>query len=538
MLTAVRASRFDVRQVIYIVDTMIPNIIFGKNCIFNEVWRMSDFTANHPLLQPVYPRERLYARLDRSLERQLVWITAPGGAGKSTLVAHYLELRDLPAIWCRVDSSGTAGATLFHNFTHVVESIAPSLAPSSALLNTPEVSAPGTRIKGWFRAFFTNCPPSTTLVFDVHTAPDADDFQLHLACCLEELPGTCRVIVLCRDGLPPGLSRFRHQELMHDLTGDDLRITLEEAVGIAGFVLSKAVETHAIMHLHARTNGWMAGFILCLRHGMSAPEFLLPAPVRVSVPAAASRSLVINTLGRFEIAKDGARIEFSGKAPKKPLDLLKMLLINGGRNMTADSLAETLWPDASGDAAADSLTTSIQRLRHLLGSESVIRVKLREVGLDRRVVRVDAWDFEKSLRHSREALCQGDEARAEQLNRYAQTLYQGHFLPCDSDKSWSFAYRERLRGKFLRLAGSLCRKLIEQGDTRQAIACYQDSLEIDHLAEEFYQQLMHCYYRAGFHAEAAVVYQTCRKNLALNLGIAPSPRTEEIFRMIRNHKGP
>jgi DNA-binding SARP family transcriptional activator len=47
---------------------------------------------------------------------------------------------------------------------------------------------------------------------------------------------------------------------------------------------------------------------------------------------------------------------------------------------------------------------------------------------------------------------------------------------------------------------------------------------------------MLCYHQVGLHAEAAVTYQTCRKNLALHLGIAPSPRTEDIYRMITGHK--
>lgn len=109
--------------------------------------------------------------------------------------------------------------------------------------------------------------------------------------------------------------------------------------------------------------------------------------------------------------------------------------------------------------------------------------------------------------------------------------YRGHFLPGDSSEPWSFACRERLRAKFLLQAGAHCQVLHDRGETQQAIACYRDGLEIDHLAEEFYQQPMLCYQRAELHAEAVVVYQTCRKSLAIHLGIAPSPRTEEIHRI-------
>jgi two-component SAPR family response regulator len=216
--------------------------------------------------------------------------------------------------------------------------------------------------------------------------------------------------------------------------------------------------------------------------------------------------------------------------------MLKILLANGGRGVATGVFIETLWPDAVGDAAVNTLTTTLQRLRHLLGSEKVIRVHQGEVSLDLMRVRVDAWEFEELLTQSQEALCQGDEAQADAMIRQAVALYQGHFLPCDSDKPWSFAYRERLRGKFTHHVGVLCRRLGEQGETHQAIACYRDGLEIDHLTENFYQQLMLCYHQTGLHAEAAIAYTTCRKNLAIHLGIAPSPRTEEIYRMIRDHK--
>jgi two-component SAPR family response regulator len=86
--------------------------------------------------------------------------------------------------------------------------------------------------------------------------------------------------------------------------------------------------------------------------------------------------------------------------------------------------------------------------------------------------------------------------------------------------------------------GAVCRYLETCGEVHQAISCYQDALQIDQLSEAFYQQLMLCYHQAGLHAEAAVVYDCCRKNLAINLTIAPSPKTTEIYRMITARQTP
>ena len=495
----------------------------------------SCFKTCRPHLQQIYPRERLHARLDRCLERPLVWIAAPGGSGKSTLVAHYLELRGLPTFWYRVDGHDDDGVALFRHLGNLVaspESIRPH--PPALECHTPDVVEAS---RSWFREFFSIIPTPTVFVFaDVHNVGNASAFHTVLACCLEELPDTCRVIVISRENLPPVLSGYHYRGLVHDLTWDDLRVTPEEAVGIAGTILEEEVDEHSVRQLHIRSNGWMAGLLLCLRHGIPSPELLLPGTANTPVSETSPRRLKIHTLGRFELCRDGAPVILSCKAPKKPLEMLKILVANGGRGVATGVFIETLWPDAVGDAAVNTLTTTLQRLRHLLGSEKVIRVHQGEVSLDVMRVWVDAWEFEELLTQSQEALCQGDEAQADALIRQAVALYQGHFLLCDSDKSWSFAYRERLRGKFTHHVGVLCRRLDEQGETHQAIACYRDGLEIDHLTENFYQQLMLCYHQTGLHAEAAIAYTTCRKNLAIHLGIAPSPRTEEIYRMIRDHK--
>lgn len=494
----------------------------------------SCFKTCRPQLQQVYPRERLNALLDHCLERPLVWVAAPGGAGKSTLVAHYLELRNLPTIWYRVDSRDADGAMIFHCLGNVVHSTDHSDHPLTA--TECRGTAPAV-VRCWFREFFNKLPASTVLVFDdVHIVGDTYEFYAHLTSCLEELPDTCRVIIISRETSPAILAEFRDRGMLNDLTWDDLQVTPEEAVGIAGTILGEEAEENSVRRLHTRTNGWMAGLLLCLRHGIPASKLLLPDSVNIAKTEASPQRVMIHCLGRFELHLDGTPVTFSGKAPKKPLEVLKILLANGGRSVPTGVFIEALWPDAAGDAAVDSLTTTLQRLRNLLGSEKVIKVHHGEVSLDRQRVWVDAWEFEDLSSRAREALCQGDESQSEVMVRQAVALYRGHFLPCDSDKSWSFACRERLHGKFAHHAGVLCRRLDEQGETHQAIACYRDGLEIDHLSEEFYQQLMLCYLQAGLHAEAAVAYQTCRKNLALNLGIAPSPRTEEIFRMIRDYK--
>ena len=75
----------------------------------------------------------------------------------------------------------------------------------------------------------------------------------------------------------------------------------------------------------------------------------------------------IYSLGTFRLAIDDKVQSSSGKAPVRPLELLKVLIALGGRDVRAEHLAETLWPHVDGDYAHRSFTTTLHRLRKLLG---------------------------------------------------------------------------------------------------------------------------------------------------------------------------
>jgi len=64
-----------------------------------------------PRLRGVLPRPRLFQRLDGC--RPVAWVWAPPGAGKTTLVASYLEARRLPALWYHCDGGDDDLAPFF-----------------------------------------------------------------------------------------------------------------------------------------------------------------------------------------------------------------------------------------------------------------------------------------------------------------------------------------------------------------------------------------------------------------------------------------
>jgi LuxR family transcriptional regulator, maltose regulon positive regulatory protein len=80
----------------------------------------------------------------------------------------------------------------------------------------------------------------------------------------------------------------------------------------------------------------------------------------------------IHALGRFDVQVNGKPLEFSSKTQRKPIALLRMLIASGAQRVRETQLIDLLWPDAAGDAGAFSLTTTLHRLRRLLGDGDTI----------------------------------------------------------------------------------------------------------------------------------------------------------------------
>src|SRR5438067_6688194 len=76
----------------------------------------------------------------------------------------------------------------------------------------------------------------------------------------------------------------------------------------------------------------------------------------------------IYTLGSFRIERHGEALGGSGKAQRRPLELLKVLIAYGGAKVSESPVVDALWPRIAGDAAHRSFTSTLHRLRKLLGA--------------------------------------------------------------------------------------------------------------------------------------------------------------------------
>jgi LuxR family maltose regulon positive regulatory protein len=235
----------------------------------------------------------------------------------------------------------------------------------------------------------------------------------------------------------------------------------------------------------------------------------------------------IYTLGRFSVVKEGEPILFSGKAQRRPMEMLKVLIALGGRDIKKERIQEILWPDSEEDAAHSSFTSTLSRLRKLIGND-VVTIQDGRVNLNPLLCWVDAWVFERLLGQAGNG-----QVTDNTLNRIVD-MYQGQFLAGDLDEAWLLPRREKLRSKFLRFVLDRARSYEFHGQHEEAIMLYKKGLEVDELAEALYRGLMQCYIALGRYAGAVKAYQQCERILHNMLGVQPSKETQAIYLTVKS----
>ncbi len=247
--------------------------------------------------------------------------------------------------------------------------------------------------------------------------------------------------------------------------------------------------------------------------------------------------LKIFTLGRFGILKYDKIVQFSGKVQHKPLLLLKLLIAFGGREVSEDRIEDILWPEADGDTAHSAFTTTLSRLRQILGIEQAVKFREGKVSLNNRYCCLDVWVFERIIEKIdalwKEGSTGSDMAEAVQLAERAIKMYTGPFLS-EENEPWMISLRERLRNKFIRNVKRIGYYWEYAGRPDKAVEYYQKGLEVDDLAEEFYQRIMKCYQKMGKSSEALSIYKRCYRILSAVLGIEPSSETEAIYHSLKH----
>jgi hypothetical protein len=155
----------------------------------------------------------------------------------------------------------------------------------------------------------------------------------------------------------------------------------------------------------------------------------------------------VQTFGGFRLLRDGEPLRSTGKAQRRPLELLKVLIGHGGEQVPVSRITDALWPRVDGDSAHRSFTSALHRLRKLLGEDRAVVLHEGRLTLDRRYFWVDTWTFEALAGELESAT---EPSRAVQLAERMLGLYRGPFMAGEDDAAWLIGPRERLHARLER----------------------------------------------------------------------------------------
>jgi DNA-binding SARP family transcriptional activator len=236
--------------------------------------------------------------------------------------------------------------------------------------------------------------------------------------------------------------------------------------------------------------------------------------------------LNILTLGKFEVSQHGQTIDKSAWHQRKAGELFRLLLISTGHTLTRDEIIETLWPDKSIGQAQPLFHRATSQLRRVLESDLPDKFPSRYLEVDEgRVVlhlpigsRIDFEEFEQSV--CRE---QWSEALA---------CYGGDLFPDDRYADWAAALRERLIQRYLRILITQAQLDFSAADYAETLDRCRRALAIEPWHEAAAYLVMRAHLAQNDRPSALRVYRTLERTLHAELGLAPMPELQALFRSI------
>ena len=214
--------------------------------------------------------------------------------------------------------------------------------------------------------------------------------------------------------------------------------------------------------------------------------------------------------------------------------LLAYLVVEADRPHHRDALAGLIWSDWPDRSARTNLRNALANLRGAIGDRDASPPFLL---ITRETIQFnpesDYW-LDVAVFTS---LCEIDDSQAleEAHNLYRGTFLEGFQLK-DSNpfEDWHLLTRERLQ----RHASAALRRLADdfqqRGNYERASEFAWWLVELEPWHEDGHQQLMRLLVFNGQRSAALAQYETCRRQLALELGIEPAPETTRLFEQIRD----
>ncbi len=216
--------------------------------------------------------------------------------------------------------------------------------------------------------------------------------------------------------------------------------------------------------------------------------------------------------------------------------LLAYLVIQSQHVHSRQQLAFQFWPDSNESQARTNLRKAVYNLRNILPNADCL------IAVERQTVQwrpdapclVDVWRFQTAVAQSQKS---NSPSEQQTYLEHAITAYHGDFLPGFYD-DWILANREKLRQQYLDALEKLLLLHENQRHYSAAITLARKLLHEEPLHEVTYRRLMRLQSLDGNVAGALRTYHACSARLQRELGVDPSPATQEAYERLLHVPAP
>ncbi|NLE77412.1 MAG: hypothetical protein GX605_11760, partial [Chloroflexi bacterium] len=233
------------------------------------------------------------------------------------------------------------------------------------------------------------------------------------------------------------------------------------------------------------------------------------------------------SLGPTQVFLHAEPVLLSRWASVRTRELFYFLLAHP-EGVRREQVGDLFWPDLTQSRMNSVFHTVLYRLRRALFSECIVYEDSRY----RFNAGVDWWYDAKVFEELVDAAKQVEDApEAISLYQEALNLYRGDYLE-EFYSDWCAQERDRLRERYLSAAMALAELLFDQDELEASVGVCQSVLARDRYQERAYRRLIRCYARMGDRAAAVKSYRQCVELLREDLGLDPTPETEELYREV------
>jgi SARP family transcriptional regulator, regulator of embCAB operon len=250
----------------------------------------------------------------------------------------------------------------------------------------------------------------------------------------------------------------------------------------------------------------------------------------------ATALLTARLLGGCVIAVDGCVVDIASS--RRTRNILAYLVTHRDADVPRDVLMDVFWPDATPDAARNSLHVALSGVRRALRDVTSYPLLQRRFDTYRLVPPAGAWvdatEFEHYAGRGQRFDRVGDPGSARRAYETASDLYEGDFLADDPYSPWPMHVRERLRLQVIDVRTRLVDLYLDGEDVGAATSTARSTLALDPCNERLHQQLMMCYMMSGQIHRAVAQYHQCAELLWDGFRVRPAAETTRIFDELRS----